>query len=245
MRPMSASFHEPPPGQHDSLDRIAEAVNYNDWIVKRMRAFVGDRVLDFGAGIGTITAALAEHAEVVALEPDPLFAARLHERFADDGRVRVVASDASWLRTADPDEIFDTIVCFNVLEHIADDELVLRGFRERLRPGGHVMLLVPAHAALYGEIDRNVGHERRYSRSSLDAVLRRVGLESAEMRYVNPVGALGWLVSSRVMKHTQVPGAPLRVYDSLVPLLRHLDRLQLPFGLSVWAVARKADSTEE
>lgn len=239
---VTASFHVPA-GQHESLDRIAEAGNYNDWLLARAAPYVGRRVLDFGAGIGTFTAALLPlAAEVVAVEPDPQFTPRLHERFAGDARVTIVEADAEWLATQDSRRAFDTVVCMNVLEHIADDRLVVRSFHECLAPGGRLLLLVPAHRLLFGEIDRNVGHERRYSRGPLRRLLERSGLEPLELRYVNPVGALGWLVSSRMLRRPQVPAGPLRAYDRLVPLLRQLDRLPLPFGLSLWAVASRPAS---
>jgi SAM-dependent methyltransferase len=218
---------------------MAEADNYNDWLLARALPFLGRRVLDFGAGLGTFTTALAAQAEVVAVEPDPELAATLRARFAADPQVTVVEGDAGWLGDAGAHGGFDSVVCLNVLEHIRDDEGVLRGFRDCLAPGGHVLVLVPAHAALYGRIDRLVGHERRYSRGGLRNVIERAGLEPVETRYVNPVGAIGWLVSSRLLKRDQVPVGPLRAYDRLVPLLRRLDELRLPFGLSVWAVARR------
>ncbi len=235
---MSTRF-EVPPGQHESLDRMADAGNYNEWLLERSAPYVGGRVLDFGAGIGTFTAALAGRAEVVAVEPDLQFVPRLQERFAGTDRVTVVEGDASWLVDGIPAGSFDTIVCLNVLEHIRKQEAVLRGFHARLSPGGHLLLLVPAHPALFGEIDRSVGHERRYSRGPLRALLEREGLDPVDVRYVNPLGALGWLVSSRLLRRPQVPAGPLRTYDRLVPALRRLDRLPLPFGLSVWAVARR------
>jgi SAM-dependent methyltransferase len=223
------------------MDRMADADNYNEWLLDRGRPFIGRRVLDFGAGVGTFTAALAERgAEVVALEPDPEFTPRLHERFDSDDRVTIVVEDARWLSGNGARERFDTVLCLNVLEHIEDDRIVLRGLRDSLVPGGHLLLLAPAHGFLFGEIDRNVGHERRYSRGPLRTLLEQAGFEPVEVRYVNPVGAVGWLVSSRLLRRDQVPTGPLRVYDRLVPVLQRLDRLRLPFGLSVWAVARRA-----
>jgi SAM-dependent methyltransferase len=236
---VSTSFNVTPPGQEESLDRMADAGNYNDWLIERVGPFVGRRVLDFGAGIGTFTAVLSERADVVAVEPDPQFVPRLRDRFAGDERVAVVEADAGWLDGGEPQGSFDTVICLNVLEHIEDDARVLRGFHDRLAPGGCVLLLVPAHQALFGEIDHSVGHERRYSRGRLRAQLAAASLVPIEVRYVNPLGALGWLVSSRLLRRTQVPAGPLRAYDRLVPVLRRLDRLPLPFGLSVWAVARR------
>lgn len=224
------------------MDRMVHADGYNAWLLERALPFVGKRVLDFGAGVGTFTERLAARAEIVAVEPDPQFVCRLRDRFSRNEHVEVVGADGEWLEDEGVRGTFDTVICFNVLEHIRDDESVLRGFHDCLVPGGHVLLLVPAHQVLYGEIDRSVGHERRYSRRLLRSRLEGAGLETVSDRYVNPIGALGWLVSSRLMKREQVPLGPLRAYDALVPMLRRLDRLPLPFGLSVWAIARRSPS---
>jgi SAM-dependent methyltransferase len=130
-------------------------------------------------------------------------------------------------------------VCFNVLEHIADHAAALSQFQAVLRPGGRLLLLVPAHPTLYGAIDRVVGHERRYTVDAVRRLLEQSGFAHEIVRYVNPVGAVGWLVASRFVRSHTVPAAPLRVYDRFVPALRLLDRAHLPFGLSVWAVARR------
>lgn len=218
---------------------MAEATRYNEWLFARARPFVGDRALDLGAGVGTFTELLAARADVVALEPDPALLPRLEQRFAANARVTVVHGEVDAIASLGS---FDSVVCFNVLEHIADDEAAFAAIATALRPGGHALVLVPAHRALYGAIDRSVGHERRYDRGLLERRLRGAALEPLQLRHVNPVGALGWLLSSRILRREQVPQGQLRIYDALVPLLRPLDALRLPFGLSLWAVGRKASA---
>lgn len=215
---------------------MAEAENYTAWLLERVARFPARRILDLGAGIGSFTESLSRRAEVVAVEPDPAFAAGLRERFAGREGVTVVEGDVFESSVAGP---FETVVCLNVLEHIDDDVGTLSRVFDLLAPGGHLLLLVPAHALLYGEIDRSVGHERRYSKRLLGARLVESGLVVDELRYVNPLGAFGWLVTSRLLRRGQVPRGPLKLYDRLVPLLRAVDRLRLPFGLSVWAVAHR------
>jgi SAM-dependent methyltransferase len=133
---------------------------------------------------------------------------------------------------------FDGIVCFNVLEHIADDAAVFSRFAELLRPGGAVCVIVPAHPALFGALDRSFGHERRYTSRELRGKLEAAQLEVTTLRHVNPVGALGWFVQGRVLRRTALPHGGLRLYDRLVPVLRAFDVVPLPFGLSLWAVAK-------
>ena len=215
---------------HD-LQAMAGATAYNTWLIDRARPWLHGRVLDVGAGIGTHTTQLRPFAdEVVALEPDPQFAQMLRERV--DG-VQIVEGDASRV-----DGPFDAIVCFNVLEHIEDDAATLRRLRELLAPDGTLLLLVPAHQVLFGPIDTAFGHYRRYGKTELDGKLRAAGLRPELLRHVNPVGALGWFAQARVRKRERMSYRGLDLYDRLVPVLRLLDRLPLPIGLSLWAVAK-------
>jgi SAM-dependent methyltransferase len=218
------------PLAHD-LDAMAGAEAYNTWIVDRARPWIRGRVLDAGAGIGTHTKRLRGLAdEVVALEPEPELAALLRQQA--DG-LTIVEGDAHAVEGP-----FDAIVCFNVLEHIADDEGALQRFRELLAPGGRLLLLVPAHPTLFGSLDRAFGHQRRYSKPELETRLVRSGFEIEQLRHVNPVGAVGWLAQARVLRAEHLPRTGLAVYDRIVPLLRAAERVPVPFGLSLWAVAK-------
>jgi SAM-dependent methyltransferase len=226
----------------EALDRMASARNYNAWLAGRARPYVGERVLELGAGIGTIAELLAKGSEVVALEPDQELVAELRRRAASTPSLTVVDEDAeTYLGRAS--EAFDSVVCMNVLEHIEAEAETLRGCRSALVPGGHLLLLVPAHASLFGAVDEMGGHVRRYDAPHLRRALTEAGFDVVDLRHVNPVGALGWLVVSRLLRRDQVPRGPLVSYDRLVPLLRQLDRLRLPFGLSLWAVARRPSTS--
>jgi SAM-dependent methyltransferase len=229
------------PEMEDTLDRMAAARNYNAWLLERARPYLGSSVLDLGAGTGTFSELIARDADVVALEPDERLARVLRERTSHLPRMRVVEGGAEVLGGIDGR--FDSILCLNVLEHVEDEAGTLAGCFERLRSGGHLLLLVPAHPALFGAVDALTGHVRRYGAAHLRAELARAGFEIVDLRHVNPVGALGWLVFSKLLRRDQVPRGPLAGYDRLVPLLRQLDRLRLPFGLSLWAVANRPSTS--
>jgi SAM-dependent methyltransferase len=227
------------PNHSEALEAIAAARNYNHWIFARARPYLGRRILDAGAGIGTFTGlAAATGADVTALEPHPEFADRLRRQFAATPAVRVVEADAGRLDEFDGVK-FDAIMCFNVLEHIDDDRATLCAFSARLVPGGRLLLLVPAHPRLYGATDEAIGHRRRYTRTAVGSRLVEAGLDVDVLRYVNPLGALGWFLSVRLRKRRDWPVGQFKVFDQLVPVLRAADRFDFGFGLSVWAVATR------
>lgn len=235
IRPMGATEQEE---QDEILRRMEGAGRYNAWLLERMLPHLGPSVLEVGAGIGTFTEPIASRVErVLAAEPDPAFAERLSARVARFENVRVVPSLVEDLPPEDTG--FDAAICMNVLEHIPDDAAALRSFRDRLAPGGRLLILVPAHPFLFGATDEAVAHQRRYARGELRSKLASSGFEILELRHVNPVGTLGWLVSSRILRRRLIPSGPLALYDKLVPVLRGLDALHLPVGLSLWAVARR------
>jgi SAM-dependent methyltransferase len=219
-----------------ALRDIAGARAYNEWLFSRAEPWLGKRVLDAGAGVGTFTAlAAARNKDVVAVEPEPEFADYLARTFAGSERVEVVQGTVDAVRPRD----FESIICFNVLEHIENDVGALQAFAAQLVPGGRLLLLVPAHPRLYGGYDRAAGHVRRYSKGRLENALLRARFEIETLRHVNPVGALGWLVRVRLRSSSEWPSGSFAAFDRLVPLLRPLDRLRLPLGLSLWAVARR------
>jgi SAM-dependent methyltransferase len=178
---------------------------------------------------------------VVALEPDKHLAGTLVERTKGVGNVEVLEKPVEQLTPELAGGAVDSVVCFNVLEHIQDDRTALVRMAQCLRPGGSLFLLSPAHALLFGEVDRAVHHQRRYGKAALALLLRDTGFVVETIRYVNPVGALGWLVSSRLLKVRDIPSSSLRIYEHLVPVLKWVDCVPMPFGLSVWVRAVRDD----
>ena len=221
----------------ETLDNLDGADNYAAWIFEQVQPHLGDAVLEVGAGHGTFTEILsARGARVVATDVSQRCADVLRERFASDERVTVVHGGADAVAGQPP---FDSAVLINVLEHIPDDDGALRDLAATLRPGGRLILWVPAFQLLYSDFDRKIGHYRRYRKGELKAQLTRAGYEVAEIRYVNSVGALAWLVVARLMHRAPTGGRSVKIYDSyFVPVLKRLEgRRGAPFGQSVFAVA--------
>lgn len=230
------------PGQgYVTLRRMRRLGRYNAWIVERIRGALGRRVLEVGSGIGTMSRLLPDSDLLVLTDIDEEYLARLRGEFGRLGHVRVRRLD---LNAFDPEDFRspapDTVICLNVLEHVERDEAALRNLRAVLAPGGRLALLVPALPSLYGRIDASIGHHRRYARAGLAALLRRTGFAIESLRYFNILGVPGWFLNARVLRRRAVPPLQSALYDHVVPLARLEDRFELPFGLSLIAIARKA-----
>ncbi|SEM59179.1 Glycosyl transferase family 2 [Stigmatella aurantiaca] len=243
-----ATVRDDADNQHEgytSLERMDGAHNYNAWLGKRFREHLGRRVLEIGAGIGTITRELEAGLELlIALEVDRFYVDRLKNLFRGKPHVRPYLSDvalADWESLQA--ERLDTIVLSNVLEHIPDDAAAVRRFRQILPVGGKVVILVPALPQLFGSMDEAVGHYRRYTPKALREVLEAGGFTVDTLEWMNLVGIPGWFVNSRLLRRRAMPKFQLKLYDQLAPLLAQTERhVKLPVGMSLFAVARVTET---
>jgi SAM-dependent methyltransferase len=139
-----------------------------------------------------------------------------------------------------PPRTHSAFVALNVLEHIADDRQALRSAGSLVRPGGHVVVFVPAFAFAAGRFDRLIGHHRRYTKSTLTAAYKEAGLSMEKIHYVNAPGLPAWLLSVLLFRGEPRDGALLRMWDrGVIPVTRRIERHWTPpFGQSVLAVGR-------
>ncbi|HET7297034.1 MAG TPA: class I SAM-dependent methyltransferase [Gemmatimonadales bacterium] len=218
-----------------TLERMAAAPRYNRWMFERLRPWVGRRVLEIGAGIGNMSAFLADRERVVLTDTETYYLGRLRERFAGQGHITVAELRLPAVEPRVKAERLDTIVCLNVLEHIEDDRASLRAMHDLLEPGGRLVLLVPSLPALYGTLDAALGHFRRYTRGELAAKFREAGFGLCHVEYFNLAGVPGWWFAGRVLRRRLIPTGALRWYEALVPLFR-LERI-LPWRIGQSLIA--------
>ena len=136
---------------------------------------------------------------------------------------------------------FDAIVAVNVIEHLRDDGALTRALAELLRPGGHLLVYVPACPWAFGSLDVALGHHRRYTRHTLRALLQGAGLAVGQPRYMNRLGLVGWVLSGRVLKRRVLSTRLIGVFEQIVGVARAIDLLScfLPVGLGLVVRARK------
>jgi SAM-dependent methyltransferase len=225
--------------QTDVLEDLAEAVNYRRWLVDLALPHLGDDPLEVGSGLGLYATdwRTAGVQRLTVSEADSGRLASLHERFDGDPGVVVRELAVPIVEHAS----YSAVVAYNVLEHIPDDRAALVAFRQLLEPGGRVVLIVPAFPSAMSRFDLEIGHQRRYRKRSLRAVVEAAGLQVEVLRYVNCIGLLGWYLAVKLLKGRPKAGLLLTVYDRLVvpPLRRIESRWAPPFGQSLFVVARR------
>jgi len=215
-----------------NLEAMAGAVNYNRYLLDlvRHRVQAQERVIDVGAGIGTFAATLrAEGHDVLCIEPDVGQADVIRR-----AGMPVVTSIAQVA-----DASVDVAYSFNVMEHIEDDIAALRAIRSKMRPGGRVLIYVPAFQVLFTDMDRLVGHVRRYRARELADKLRRAGFHVTSTRYADSLGFLATLVYKWTDQSAgRINPRALMFYDRIIfPVSRLLDRLGLSLLLGKNVVA--------
>lgn len=224
------------------LEIMSDATNYRDWMYRRVAPFIGQRILEVGAGIGNFTLLLLDREIVVAADKYMPCVEALRTRLGERLHAPPIQLDI-----ADPaarglrDYAFDTVICLNVLEHVEDDLGALRNMRDVLKPGGRLVLLVPAFQFLYGSVDRALEHYRRYTRKDLLPRMREAGFVVETSYYMNMIGMAGWFVNNRILGWQHESADQIGFFDRVIaPWAERVEKLvRPPFGLSLIAIGRK------
>jgi glycosyltransferase involved in cell wall biosynthesis len=230
--------NEPP--TYFTIRRLDSLKRYNKWIWDRLRPFIGQRVLEVGAGSGTMTRFLYGRELIVATDKETPYLDRLRNRFRRKPGIVIERLDLDSDEATDlAHYAFDTVTAINVLEHTNDDAAALRRVNALLQPGGRVVVFVPAGRGLFGSLDKGVGHQRRYERDELIAKLEEAGFEIEDASYQNQVAKLAWWLNSKLLRRNALPSAQSRFFDFLVPMLQKIEGEHPSSGLSLIAIGRK------
>jgi 2-polyprenyl-3-methyl-5-hydroxy-6-metoxy-1,4-benzoquinol methylase len=247
--PLASAPESAPSGSASELDRtlinelhtleMANQHHYR-WLFDTIAPYLGRSVLEVGSGIGVISKFLLPRCESLVLSDyQSVYLETLRERFGELPHLDYQLLDLNH----PPYDLgaieLDTILCVNVLEHVEDEEATLGGLAELLPTGGRLILQVPNYPLLFGSLDESYGHLRRYNESRLTDVLERAGFRVVAMRKFNPFSVLAWIVASRLLRTRCLSPRALRLYDSLVPIMRPFGFLSHVVGLSLIACAER------
>jgi SAM-dependent methyltransferase len=224
----------------ETLRRMSVLKRYNDWIMEKIEPWMGNHVLEVGAGIGNVSRYFLNRKSLILTDVHEEYLEALLNEFSSLPNVTVERYNLDESGEHLRNRTLDTILVLNVLEHIRDDVHALRDMASLLVPGGRIILQLPAHRLLFGSLDRNLDHFRRYSRREITLKLKESGFVPEHISTFNMFGALGWFTCSRILQKKILPQSQLGLFNRLTPLFMAIERkFPPPFGLSILAVGRK------
>ena len=228
------------------LETFAHAHRWKAYWKSQITPYLGENVLEIGAGIGSVTRLLCNPniKRWVAMEPDLSMCQKLRQ-MAERGELeRSCVVRVGTIEDLVPAESFDSILYIDVLEHIKDDRRELEKAVQHLEPNGYLIVLAPAHQSLFTSFDSSIGHFRRYTLSGL-ATLSPPGTKIILSRYLDCIGLLASL-GNRLLLHSSNPTLKqIKFWDSwLVRISVKMDHfLNFKLGKSVVVVWQKVSGS--
>ena len=229
-------------GEFDSpiLTELDRARRVSLWMGDVLRPFVGDRILEIGAGIGTLTNQLIPRELYLASDINPHYLHYLRSYSFGKPYLRVLEIDPENPKHFEGlEQRFDTALMINVLEHVTDEQVTLRNIWQSLERGGRVIILVPKHPTLYGTMDEASGHRRRYTGAGLKQALASAGFRAEDLFDFNRVLVPGWWFNGKILRRKRFSRLQLKLLNSSIPVLRRIDRMWPWSGLSLIGIGVK------
>jgi SAM-dependent methyltransferase len=221
------------------LAELQHARRFNRWLADTLRPFLGDRLLELGAGVAGLTSQFIPRELYVAADTNPHYLRYLHSYSLGKPYLRVVELDPrDPAGFASLQGAFDTVLWVSGLERVEDEARALANVGQALGPGGRAVLVVPQDPFLFNSLDQALEHRRRYTRQSLRDVLERAGLRLERLFDFNRSAVPAWILNGRLGRR-RFSRVQLKTFEVLMPLIRQIDELWPWPGLSLVAVAVK------
>ena len=228
----------------ETLLAISKADRFNRWMFETVQPYLKGNMLEIGSGIGNISQYFLDNKQQLTVSDlRENYLHFLRKKFSAYSNLRGIYN----LDLIDPEfeqkhaqilNSFDSVFALNVIEHIENDGLALTNCKKLLKPGGTLLILVPAFMQLYNSLDRELFHFRRYSRSMLQNQVINAGFSIKKSFYFNALGIPAWIVGGWFSKTKTISSSQMNAYNKLIPLARIGDRLTGNLlGLSVITVA--------
>lgn len=229
---------------HRILESASELDHYNQWLVSLFKPYLGTSILEVGAGLGGIAKHLPQYKQLYLSDLRPDYFKFLRKKFKCQTLQLDIENQSPELLLSK----FDSVISSNVFEHIESDQNAFSNSFKLLKPGGYLCLYVPARQEIFGKLDEEMGHFRRYSTQMVAKRARDAGFLVKKVQYKNFLGYFLWwgrgMLLSKIMSSSgsknKADGLFTKIFDNLfTPILYLEERLNLPFGQSVFLVAQK------
>ncbi|MCG6134179.1 MAG: class I SAM-dependent methyltransferase [Nostoc sp. LLA-1] len=224
------------------LELFREAKNWKSYWSLLIKRYIGNEVLEVGAGIGGTTELLCQrnHKRWICLEPDSALANRLNHSIVQGKLAECCEVKIGTLSDLHHEEKFDTIIYIDVLEHIKSDRQETKLAANHLKNGGFLVVLAPSHQWLFTPFDKSIGHYRRYNKKMLSDIIPE-SLECITLMYLDSIGLMASLGNRFILKSKMPTRKQILFWDKfMVPLSIKVDPLlQYSLGKSILGVWQK------
>ncbi|HYK87344.1 MAG TPA: class I SAM-dependent methyltransferase, partial [Acidobacteriota bacterium] len=224
------------------LADLQSARRFNKWLGDALRPHVGDRVLEIGAGIGSLTSQFIPRDLYLASDINSDYLDYLRSYSIGKPYLRVLKVDAT-----QPEDFlqlegqFDTVLLINVLEHLSDEHAALANMHSALIKGGRAIVLVPQSQALYGSLDKSLMHRERYSLRKLRESMEKAHFRVETIFDFNRSSAPGWYINGKLLGRKRFSKFQIKALEFLMPAIRRVDCLWPWKGISLIAVGVKEE----
>lgn len=224
----------------NELELFAAAKNWKQYVASLIKSFIKGDVLEAGAGIGSNTTIFFTETvnSWLLLEPDKSFSDKLNLLLVENKLPRNCSVFNGYINQLE--KKFDTIIYIDVIEHIENDKAEIATAIELLNPGGHLIVLSPAHQYLMSPFDKAIGHYRRYSKKTILGVTNeQVSIKA--IKYIDSVGLFASLTNKILLMQQYPTKKQIHFWDNyIIPVSKLMDRLLMyKAGKTILAVLQK------
>lgn len=230
-------------GKSTMSSAIGKADNYTQWVLSCFKPFFGEKILEIGTGQGNYKGFIKNPLTYVSVDIDQEL---INEARAKDpsGEYYICDVASNDFKNVLAGKSFDTVLCTNVLEHVRNDEEVLKNVYSVLNPGGRFLLFVPAFPSLYSDMDKLAGHFRRYVKKDIENLAKKTSFKIIKNEYFNPIGGLGWWINKfktyNDLNHQAINSQILFFDKHVLPMSKFINPLTKNFwGQSLVIVLEK------
>ena len=230
----------------DTLNVIAAAENFNEWMFKTIQPYCEGKILEVGSGVGNISHYFINNeASIFLSDIRNNYCNILTEKYHNNPNVLGVQNIdlvASNFEEAYNQHInqFDTVFALNVIEHIEDDALAIANCKKLLKKGGTLIVLVPAYQTLYNQFDKELFHYKRYFKKEMIQLFQENELIIKKSFYFNALGIAGWFVSGKLARNKIIPSSQMGFYNKIVFIAKMIDFILFKtIGLSAIVIGKK------
>jgi SAM-dependent methyltransferase len=217
------------------LEHFDSAENFRKYQISLIKKFIKGKFLEVGAGKGGLIPLYKKFAKDISiLEPEKKLFRILKKKYSRK-KIKIINKTIKDIKTK-----FDTIIYYDVLEHIRDDFKEVRNAEKKLIKNGYLIFSVPAYQSFYSSFDKSVGHYRRYNKKNFIKLEKKIGLKIEKLVYYDSMGFL-FLVLNKLLslKQTNLKNK-IYIWNLLMPISKLIDFLTFnKFGKSLLCVFKK------